>query len=661
MKQTWIRKPVSVLLSILMVLSVFGGMAFTVSAASSGNFGDLYWTLDDDGLLSFSGNGGIPDYGFDWKGMPIKKIIINDCVTALGDCAFRGCTQLKEVVFESNPTLDWDAFGWCYALEKVTLPQDMETIAGGMFISCTSLKTIELPAALKKIESIAFSQSGLESLTIPEGVEIGENAFNSCNSLTSLILESSAPVSYERGAISTLGENVTVTVGEGCHYDRQARTEYKLTLKEGSEIPEWMSAEEVDHLIQMAEWEFNDAIEEGKSEEEALAAANAEMFPGLELEVHKTEIEAYDQIFRTGDTCPDVFGAATLNVNLDEATQNVIDLINAIGTVEFTDECKAKIDDAREAYDALNDVQKTFVDNYETLAIAEGHYAALQLAADMAAFEAYKTEKKNAMDALAEEGDSEEVLQIIGLAKTQIDYAAYDESMTLAENKAALDALVAGVPAAVAAQRNADRLDEYKAAFADYKNEVLRYLQSLEEPDDSAAAAAIIVNAISAVNDIGYDESKTFAENKAAVDAAADIADALAAQRAADAAAANQAAADEVSALIDAIGDVEYTDESKAKIDEARAAYDALTDEQKALVENYETLTAAEEKYAALKAAAEASDEPDEPENPDEPAANGSCPYCGETHNRKTISGWWTELVHHVLHIVNRVIFWWAK
>ena len=85
-------------------------------------------------------------------------------------------------------------------------------------------------------------------------------------------------------------------------------------------------------------------------------------------------------------------------------------------------------------------------------------------------------------------------------------------------------------------------------------------------------------------------------------------------------AAADQAAADEVAALIDEIGGVEYTDECKAKIDEARAAYDALTDEQKELVENYEVLTAAEEKYAELKAEAEKSDEP---ETPDEPAKGG--------------------------------------
>ncbi len=66
---------------------------------------------------------------------------------------------------------------------------------------------------------------------------------------------------------------------------------------------------------------------------------------------------------------------------------------------------------------------------------------------------------------------------------------------------------------------------------------------------------------------------------------------------------ADQAAADEVEALIDAIGEV--TLESKAKIDAARTAYDALTAAQKALVENLATLTAAEAKYKELAANAE--------------------------------------------------------
>lgn len=63
----------------------------------------------------------------------------------------------------------------------------------------------------------------------------------------------------------------------------------------------------------------------------------------------------------------------------------------------------------------------------------------------------------------------------------------------------------------------------------------------------------------------------------------------------------------EVDALIDAIGTVEFTDASKAAIDTARTAYDALTDAQKALVTKLDALTAAETAYADLKAESEAA------------------------------------------------------
>ena len=69
----------------------------------------------------------------------------------------------------------------------------------------------------------------------------------------------------------------------------------------------------------------------------------------------------------------------------------------------------------------------------------------------------------------------------------------------------------------------------------------------------------------------------------------------------------DQQAADAVIAKISAIGTVEYTADSKAKIDAAREAYDDLTDAQKELVTNSATLTAAETAYANLKAAAEAA------------------------------------------------------
>ena len=55
----------------------------------------------------------------------------------------------------------------------------------------------------------------------------------------------------------------------------------------------------------------------------------------------------------------------------------VVDYINAIGTVVYTQECKDKIDIARELYDALGDSQKALVTNYQVLLDAEAAYAAL--------------------------------------------------------------------------------------------------------------------------------------------------------------------------------------------------------------------------------------------------------------------------------------------
>ena len=68
---------------------------------------------------------------------------------------------------------------------------------------------------------------------------------------------------------------------------------------------------------------------------------------------------------------------------------------------------------------------------------------------------------------------------------------------------------------------------------------------------------------------------------------------------------ANQTAANAVIAKINAIGTVAYTSDCKAKIDDARAAYNALSETQKALVTNYDTLTAAESTYSTLKASAD--------------------------------------------------------
>lgn len=67
-------------------------------------------------------------------------------------------------------------------------------------------------------------------------------------------------------------------------------------------------------------------------------------------------------------------------------------------------------------------------------------------------------------------------------------------------------------------------------------------------------------------------------------------------------------AAEAVDALIAGIGRVENTSACKNKIDAARAAYDALSAEAKALVSGLSALEKAESDYAALQESSEGSE-----------------------------------------------------
>jgi len=70
-------------------------------------------------------------------------------------------------------------------------------------------------------------------------------------------------------------------------------------------------------------------------------------------------------------------------VTYDEAAKTAAEaLVTAIGTVEFSATCKAKIDAARAAYNALDGESKSFYKKYRALITAEATYAALEDAAN---------------------------------------------------------------------------------------------------------------------------------------------------------------------------------------------------------------------------------------------------------------------------------------
>lgn len=71
---------------------------------------------------------------------------------------------------------------------------------------------------------------------------------------------------------------------------------------------------------------------------------------------------------------------------------SVVKLIDIIGVVEYTADCKFRIDAARAAYDALTDAQKSLVTNYSMLIAAESEYNRLmEIAAGIITIELDKT------------------------------------------------------------------------------------------------------------------------------------------------------------------------------------------------------------------------------------------------------------------------------
>ena len=73
-----------------------------------------------------------------------------------------------------------------------------------------------------------------------------------------------------------------------------------------------------------------------------------------------------------------------------------------------------------------------------------------------AAFEAYKTQQLAAIDALAEEGDSDACAQLIADAKAAVETMEYSAGRTMEENKALVDAIVAKLADDLAARRAAE-------------------------------------------------------------------------------------------------------------------------------------------------------------------------------------------------------------
>ncbi len=119
-------------------------------------------------------------------------VFVKADTTGIGNGAFSGNAYVKEIVFlcddEGNSAIkeiQSGAFENCISLNKIVIPQNVETIGDNVFSGCSSLKEVTISYGVTSIGDFVFKNCvALEQISLPQTINnIGEGAFIGCENL----------------------------------------------------------------------------------------------------------------------------------------------------------------------------------------------------------------------------------------------------------------------------------------------------------------------------------------------------------------------------------------------------------------------------------------------------------------------------------------------
>ena len=138
-----------------------------IQPPTSGKCGTkVTYTISDDGVLTISGTGAMANYTYkdnDSSNCPwhsvrwaIKKVVIENGVTSIGDFAFAFDISLADVTIPGSVTSIGNRAFMGTPLTSVVIPEGVKTIGENAFWRCTSLQTVTVPASTTELGNHAF-------------------------------------------------------------------------------------------------------------------------------------------------------------------------------------------------------------------------------------------------------------------------------------------------------------------------------------------------------------------------------------------------------------------------------------------------------------------------------------------------------------------------